>query len=395
MAGQGKGTWTDERWAGGRISERADGTRTFWIEKMVRGTRRLLGLVGVSRKEALEELARYTADPVGYQPPAAREAIARQEADEQARAEVAGRVLLSTEKVEACIKAMREGYGTRKPVSDHHAYATHTFLSDWATSRTLHGRDLRHVQLSELHAGLLEWAGSHKHRIVALRSFTAWLRWRGDLKRTEDPTLDLQVPQARRPSPAERAAKVYSVTQLEETYRHIANQSVRDIFRVRVFTGLHETEIFRIASGYGLIRRRANLGQIAATIDVTHKNGDVHRQSVDAGTLAAIERLAKLKGTWPTEKTLARNRAKAAALSGQPEVFIGNIRHTRTTIATEEGVVVYPKKKKGVPLELVARSHGHDPNTAASHYLGTDVPPLIVIPVTLNHADDPPMLGEH
>lgn len=388
-----KSTWLKGpkgRWAGGRVSEKAGGTRTYWIERMVRGTRRVIGLMGLTEAEAGQELLLYRADPVNYQPPAVRAALAKADADAEATAAAAGQVILTAEKIEACIEAMKAGYGSRKAVSDHHAFVTHSCLSDWATSVALHGKDLAKVELSELHAGLDEWEGSHKHRIVALRSFTAWLRWRGDLKRGEDPTLDLAVPQARRPTPAERAEKVYTVEQLEKTYRHISNQAVRDIFRVRVHSGLHETEIARIAAGECVIRKVVRMGKIAATIDVTHKSGNVHRQSVDAATLAAIERLAALNGRWPTEKTLARHRKKAAALSKQPELFIGNIRHTRTTLATEIGDIVYAKKKAGVPLELVARSHGHDPGTAAAHYLGTEIPPLVVIPVKLNHPGDPP-----
>jgi len=206
--------------------------------------------------------------------------------------------------------------------------------------------------------GLATFAGSHKHRIVAIKSLAAWLRWMGLLSRAEDPTLDLSVPQAKRPTPKTRAEHVYTVKDLEQAYRHIPNPTVRALYYVRVHTGLHETEIQRIAKGDCIIRRLKDQGAIEATVDVGRKTGDIHRQSIDKGTLAMLERLQALDGEWPTEKTLARNRDKAAKASGCQPVFVGFLRHTRITLAAQVGEVVLPE---GADRR---RSHGRNRRVA-------------------------------
>lgn len=385
-----KANWVG-RWAGGRIAQGADRRRSFWLEKMVAGRRYSLRLSGVhTEAEAVRELVLFNESPDTYQPPDVREETARLEAAERDRADATSAIVLDAELIGRCIEAMCEGYGSRGPVSRHHAFVTHSCLTDWATSPALFGRDLRRVTLAELRTQLEQWPGSRKHRIVALRSLTAWLRWRGDLGRAEDPTIDLSVPQARRPTPRERSARVYRPEVLEATYAHIPNQTVRDLFRVRLHTGLHETEIERIAHGEGILRPLRGMGRIAATVDVPHKSGQIHRQSVDAPTLAALERLRKLDGRWPTEKTLARNRATAAERSRMPPVYLGNLRHTRITLAAELGSVVYARKKAGAPLDVIARSVGHRSTaTTIGHYLGEDVPPMVVVPVPLKHDEDP------
>lgn len=397
-------TWVG-RWAGGRIQEGRRG-RTFWIERSVEGKRHAVRLKGVaSEKEAVRELERWEADPNGYEPPSVRLEIAAAEAREREAAKKSG-VVLTGDLIDEFVKAASDGYGTRQPVSTHHAFVLHSFLSDWATSPVLHGRDLRDVTLAVLREQLetgrrddpkrTPW-GSHKHRIVALRSLTAWLRWKGALKRTDDPTLDLTVPQARRPTPKERSEKVYTVAQIEQTYRYIPNSSVRSVFYLRVHAGLHVSEIKRIAAKDCEIRKLKGQGEIACTVDVKHKGGQVHRQSLDKSCLAHIERLQAL-ATFPTEKTFERNRTKACTGANEkrpkgspaiPEIMIGNLRATRTTLAETLGAVVYPKDaKRGVPLEIIARTHGHAPETAAKFYSGTNIPPMVVIPVNLSHPGD-------
>ncbi len=129
--------------------------------------------------------------------------------------------------------------------------------------------------------------------------------------------MTLNVAQARRLTPAEKSKKVYRPDVLRAVYRHIPNQSVRDIFRVRMSTGLHFTEIARIVRGKAHIRE-VDAGVIVAVIDVTHKSGQEHRQSVDAPTLAVIRRLMETKtrrrwrGRW---RRLPSRRSRSASSS--------------------------------------------------------------------------------
>jgi hypothetical protein len=80
------------------------------------------------------------------------------------------------------------------------------------------------------------------------------------------------VPQARRLLPAERAKKTYPLELFEAVYRDIPNQWVHDLFRVRIATGLHVSDIARIVRGEAVVSE-VDTGEIAAVADVTHKSG--------------------------------------------------------------------------------------------------------------------------
>lgn len=402
------------KWAGGRIQEGVRGT-TYWIEKSVGGQRYSIRLKGIaSEPQAVKELLLFQGDPVSYLPPETREELKRldvAEAEAVAKAAKADILKIDAFLIEKFTTALLDGYDPRGARTEAHIGKVHRCLSAWSTCPAIKDRDFRQVTLGELLRQLDEWHDK-KARIAALKALTKWMRSRDLLKRSDDPTLDLACIQARKPTPAEREAKVYPVELLELTYGHIGNQDVRDLFWLRVHCGLHESEVKRIAKGECVIRKLDGQGKIAAVVEVQHKSREPHRQAVDAPTLARIERIMKLK-TWPTEKTLRANRERAAAgarieliaklgaspgktgieeaVKKVPEVYVGNLRATRTTLAEEFGTVVLPKAaKKGVPLELIARTHGHSPSTAAKFYSGRSVPPMVVVPVRLVHANDPP-----
>lgn len=388
-------------WVGGRVREGVRG-KVFWIERQHERHRYRIRLAGCSEAQAAEEYLQFKADPKNYRPPAERRELAEIEAEEAEierleRERDAARLVLTDKLIEAFAEALSKGYGSREPASKHHVFVCDSFLRAWAEHPDVKGRDVRTVTLREWRAALESgetvvgekrrpWA-SLKHRIVALRSFTHWLRFRGELQRSEDTTLDLAVPQARRPTATERAERVYTVDELQRTYAALASQSVRDLFWVRLHTGLHESEIERIARGHAVIRKVTD-PRIAAVVEVRHKSGRDHLQSVDGDTLVRIERLMARK-EWIGEKTLARHRASAAATSGCREIYLGNLRHTRTTLLEQLGREVLPAGMRGVPLDRVARSHGHSHAIAAAHYSGAGVPPLLVVPVRLRHPEDP------
>ena len=122
----------------------------------------------------------------------------------------------------------------------------------------------------------------------------------------------------------------------------------------------------------------------------------MHRQSLSADTLAAIERLQARFGetkTFVKQVTMSANLKRAAAASKQKRVLIAHLRHTHITLATECGTLVNPPGVNGVPLEIVAQLVGHhDSRTTRSFYLGNRIPPLITLPISLRHQADPGMV---
>lgn len=409
MAAKWVGTWK-----GGRVREGARG-RVYWIERMRDGVRYQVRLAGVrSDREAEDEFDRWAADPSSYVPPAVQEELdALDEAESEVeRIEIEAesvRLVMTDKMLDAFGEAQSNGYGTRAPASPHHASICRSFLAAWASHPAIEGRDIRTVTLLQWRealatgvsavpvaggpADMRPWA-SLKMRIIALRSYTAWLRWSGQLSRTEDTTLDLSVPQGRRPSPRERASRAYSVDELQRTYAAIDSQAVRDLFWLRVHTGLHESEIKRASMGECVIDEVPNGGRIAAVIEVRHKSSRNHRQSVDAPTLARVARLMGRtrdgKFEWIGHHTLTRHRIAAAEASGCRQIYMGHLRHTRTTLLERVGEEVTPPgDTRGVPLDRVARSHGHSTATAAAYYSGVNVPPMLCVPVVLQHPDDP------
>ena len=279
----------DGSWDGGRFRDTMDGP-SYWIEKMVGGRRYAHPLGNVNEARAKAEYALFLQSPLTYVPPAKRIALdAHAKAESEAKAK-AGAVVITTEVIEACVKAARAGtYG--RPKSEKHIKEIFRYLGEWALG-PLAGRDLRHVSLAELNLGLDRWPTARRKRIVVLKSFTKFLRQRSQLTSQNDPTRDLVCPQPAPPSEAAKAKKVYTPEQLAEFYRHLDRDDVRDVFLVRALTGLHFTEIERIAKGEGVIRAIGK-GEIAATVSVKHKSGVTHVQSLDKRTHKALERIVK------------------------------------------------------------------------------------------------------
>ena len=98
----------------------------------------------------------------------------------------------------------------------------------------------------------------------------------------QDPTVSLPVPQAKsNKDPKDRA---YPIPQLEEVYSAIAIQGVRDVFRIRLMTGMHESEIVRVVSGQGEMLVVDDASGIYAVAKFTHKNGRPHAVSLERDT---------------------------------------------------------------------------------------------------------------
>ncbi|WNG19323.1 site-specific integrase [Cystobacter fuscus] len=357
----------------------------FVLRKMVEGRAYTIHLDASSETEAEAELALFMRDPEGY----STKREARQQQQESA-------VYVNAETVGRFLDSMRRAGTTARYVGNVGFY-----LATWAEA--LAGRDLRTVTLQELLRELARHKAGRKNRITALKSFASWLREQGTLALAEDPTVSLKVP-ATRPKKAVRE-KGYSIETTERLYRAISAweftnfgqeatrrttdvQCVRDVLCIHAKTGMHGTEIERIAKGEGKVAVFEDQGEIAATVTFIHKSGNVHRQSIDRQTLAAVRRL-QARGAAPVDSHIRRVVARACKTLGIEPVHFGEYRHSFVTWASECGQEVRPKAG-GLPLTAIAAVVGHhSANTTKRFYDNVKVPPMIKIPINLEHPEDP------
>jgi integrase len=160
-------------------------------------------------------------------------------------------------------------------------------------------------------------------------------------------------------------------------------------------TGLHVSEIERIAAGEGLVEPVEDGGEIAGKVTVRHKSGRTHVQAVGAQCFATLERIQKrgkipAAAAWVTcLKRAARDASKETGKKIE-RVLVANLRHTFVTLARQRGRLVYAKGTEGVPLSIVAQIVGHtDEKTTKTFYDASELPPLLVIPLGLIHPGDP------
>jgi integrase len=364
-------------WAGGRIRE-VDGEPVWVIQRRVGGGKRLVITLDVDNEDdARAELRLFERDPLSYR--SQRQVIAAKAAGDP------GAATLDGDTLEAFLKhcerqGLTEDY--RNDILGH-------YLRAWGNA--LGRRDIRTVQLRELRVMLDKWRTARHHRIVALKSFTAWLREEDRLRRNEDPTLDLKVPQPI----AEKSIRVkgYAMPEVERVYAEVASQVLRDTLCLRAKTGMHDTEIARVANGQAVLRVINDPSGIFGTITFRHlKAGKVHVVSVDRQTFDAAQRL-QTRGS-----PLSRNAAKvmldrAAKRLGRQPLKPGELRHSFATWARAQGRIVRPTEG-GVPLSEVAAVMGHmNHRTTKVFYEGNEVPPMIILPLNLRHPEDPAALA--
>ncbi len=366
-------------WIGGRIRETSDGRRVWVIEKRVRRAagiaHRLAIPLSVNDEHgAKAELKLFLRNPATYVVTAKRPRPAP--APVVPLRSVKAPSLFTPENLEAWAKDLlaRE----RDP---HYVRSCSLYLAAWAEAL---GPALKGLELGQIKAALRRWEGGKKFRIIALKSFTKWARGEDLLKRADDPTVDLKVPVS--VAGKELGRRAYGKDLLERTYAAIPTQTVRDTFRLSLMTGMHQTEVARIASKKGVLEEVGEHGEIRATVSFRHKNGRVHRVSLDAPTYEAAKRLqARGRGLDPT--TVHNGLRRAASVIGAETIHPGRLRHTFSNLAESEGDLV-KAKPGGVPRSEVLAVLAHSEATNRKHYHDL-VPPMIKLPVRLEHPEDP------
>ncbi|MBS2028772.1 MAG: site-specific integrase [Deltaproteobacteria bacterium] len=361
-------------WAGGRIRQGRRGQPSYVIERMHGGDRRPITLKVASEREALAELALFERDPAGY----------RGQLEIQASAVRRTSAITLDEELVGKFLAHLRGESGGEPRSDLYIINVATSLDWWDVK--LQGRELRSVTLAELQEHL-DGAPGRKHKIIHLKSFCSFLRARGLLLTKDDPTLELRVPQAR-PEKAKRK-KGHTMQEVEAVYRAVEEQAIRDVLCLRAKTGMHHTEVKRLASGEGVVSELRGHANIAGTIRFPHKNGREHIVSIDGQTLAAAKRL-QARGGAPAESYMAKRIERAATTARLRDFELGALRHSFATWARNSGEEVRPSAG-GLPLATVASVMGHlDPRTTAMFYDGTQVPPMVKLPgLRLINSGDP------
>lgn len=390
------GQWVG-RWAGGRIAKTKAGL-IYHLEKQVDGKPVGGSLGPIGEKGALDELRLFHDNPHAYKTKPVRDAEAASKIAEAVAETRAGAVVMTPLKIASFIEYFTKGRDNAKHAKDHLRY-----LTAWAIG-PLAGRDLRlpYTTLADLNRGLDTWTTCVPKRIVALRAFSRWLRKRGELTTATDPTLMLECIQAEKPDEQEKAAKVYTPEHIALHYKHLDRQDVRDVIYVRSMTGMHLSEIGRVAKGKrGRLEALKEGGEVGGKAVYTHKNKRTHVTTLTVAAFAAFQRIAK-RGRIPDSKSIINcmDRANLAAREETKDenlgtVVIANLRHSFVTNCRKRGREVKVPNTEALSIQLIATRIGHtSTNTTTGWYDASDWPSLIIPPYDLWHPNDPVVPGE-
>lgn len=362
------------RWKGGRYYLDEEGRKTFFIERRVAGRQRGIQLKTHDEELAKSELHRFELDPAAYvralaaPPPAAAE---RQV------------VYITQERIELYLAYLRK----KQAVEDHRA-ARRTQLAGWANYRDAEGRalDLLTVDRRALRVAIASFDGGYDGRVEALNAFSRFLVREGDLPSWRPFEHDLEAD----PENARAEQVAYSLEQLEAKYRRLKTQRMRDVFLVRVLTGMHYTEIQQLVGakiysgplpdrGVG-IRILDGSHEIAGVLQYRQKTKPRHRTSVNRRVLQAVMRLRE---SCPNRISVYK------AFAEDPAMVPSNLRHTYITLGGEVGEIV-SYKGGGVPLEVIQELTGHriGSKVTKSSYDKMQVPPMMRFPLKLESKGD-------
>jgi hypothetical protein len=330
----------DRLWEGGYVRVDGRGRETYYIHRSVRGQRYHVSTRCHTARAALEQLARFEADPDSYDPKGSPPSDP---------------IYLDLQLAQGFLTWSRETrHNTRKWVGEQKAA-----LAWWAEQ--LGDRDLRGVSLAGVIVPALDGTlerpkrvKSRAHKIAALKTLYSWLRReRHLLTAAEDPTVDLAVPQsqpAQRTMQKERTPEQVQkvVAELEPQRRRARLAAAREIdidqvrhmtdyrphLRLAASTGWHVTELARFAASGRILKPAEHqvADGTAAILETLHKNGEVFRTRVGPVGAAAARELRDAGG-FSIERYAAAVE-EAADVAGVPG-FRGALRHSALTWAAD------------------------------------------------------------
>lgn len=354
-------------WPGGRTY--LDGRRTiFVLERMREGRRYTYRLEARDLEQAEKELAAFERDPLGFRalPPP-----------------TAGELRLDAKTIQAVLD-----WQAAEEQAQEHRYATRLYLKQWA--KALEGQDLNKLSVAECERLISAWGTAKKMRIVALKTFCTYHFKRGLL--VTNPAARLEIPKSI--AAKHRAPRHYQRDEVERAYAATESQVQRDTIRLALFSGLHITEIERFAKGVGELKSVEGQGEIAGVLWVLQKSQELHPNALDGAAFAAAERIRE-RGRIPDRPKrhdyalrVAKKLSRELAREIRP-VQYGALRHSFITWARSQGGRMVKPKNYGVSLEEIRDVVGHRSTQTTRGYDGTEIPPMITVPLKLVHPSDP------
>lgn len=274
-----------------------------------------------SIKPALEQLARFEADPFAYT---------------RAGADVRAPLLLDVPMVEKFHAAQ-----LAKGLTPKYAREVNTWLLRWI--RALRGVDLRRLVLARHILPTLDAAGGAKRPMTAaLKSLFSWLRVeRHELTSAEDVTRDLRLQQS---DPAKRHKKVaHDIADVRAVLAKLKGV-YRDALLFQWATSCHVSELERFVRDersrldvFPRPKRLADGTKALAVVDLWHKTGEMHQVALTRREHVEAAKRLRERGSLPSRTDL--NRAIYAACDAAKVPRMSYVmRHTTLTRAAARGI---------------------------------------------------------
>jgi integrase len=299
---------TTRTWDGGYIRKDAKGRDVFIIRRMLEGHRFEVSTRCHTSTAAHAQLKRFEEDPWNYRPGASQESTG---------------AALTKDTAALFLSWSRDvKKNTPKWVTDQHRA-----LVWWLD--VLGEVDVRRLSTARLVSALDGAPEARKQKIATLKAFCSWLiKERHVLKKAEDPTAGLSVPQAR---PEQwKTPKAISPENFAKVREHLEG-TWRDALDVLAGTGWHFSELARFITGGSVSNHPTERG--AKVLDCPQtKSGEPLRTQVSPEVVEAAARLLKLEGLNYFD--LRKALAKASSAAGvRPALQPGHLRHSVATWA--------------------------------------------------------------
>lgn len=343
-------------WPAGYVHTQKNGQRLYVIERQVTvaGTRHRFHLsTGAhSLKPALEQLARFEADPFSYS---------------RAGGDLRAPLLLTAELIERLHDWQLANHRSPK-----YARETSTWLIHWL--KRMRGVNLRRLSLARDVLPVLDAVGGARRPMMAsLKTLCAWLRMeRHELTTAEDATLDLRLP---KPPPKKHSEEVVvPLRDVRRAAKHLQGAYL-DALHFQMGTAAHITELERFIRDersrlvvFPKARRAPDGGKVLAVVVLFHKTKKWHRINLTKAVHVEAAKRLRARGAVPK---LLNAHLYAACDKARVKRFSYKLRHSVLSWA----------RGHGVAKQALADFAGHeDSRTTEKHYLDTDLP-ATTIPV--------------